>query len=58
MVVTTLEHAFRAFERMHCVRDTAMIIVNRMLPIVCNVLWSHGPRDPNQSESYKFKAVF
>lgn len=57
-MVTTLEHAFRAFERVHRIMDTTMIIINRMLPVACNVLWSHGPQDPNQSESYKLKAVF
>ena len=53
-----MEHAFRAFGRVHRIMDTTMIIINRMLPVACNVLWSHGPQDPNQSESYKLKAVF
>lgn len=57
-MVTTLEQAFRAFERIHCVMDTTMIIINRTLPIVCNVLYSHGLQKPNQSESYKLKAMF
>lgn len=37
-MVTTLEQAFRAFERIHCVMETTMIIINRTHPIVCNVL--------------------
>lgn len=32
-----------------------MIIISRIIPSFWNVLWSHGPQDPNDSKSNKSK---
>lgn len=50
-MVSSCEHAFKAFERIWCTGETAMIIMSRIIPNVGSALRSHVPRtQANQSQ--------
>ena len=38
LVIISCEHAFKAFERIQCTRETALIILSRIIPNVWTVL--------------------
>ena len=47
LVISGCKHAFKEFERIQCIRETIMSIINKIISNMWSALQSYGPQGPN-----------
>ena len=50
-MISGCKHALKVFESIEHTRETAMIVISKIIPSVWDALQSHGSQDPKQSKA-------
>ena len=50
-MISGCKHALKVFESIEYTKETAVIVISKIIPSVWGALQSHGPQDPKQSNA-------